>query len=674
VQRQREAFPFQRRDVNPEGHLTPRGSPQRSSATAGKPNPAVTVGSDVLNELASGVLVVSADRRITLANRACASLLGQDAAAITGKRIADVWPALERALPSGTTDDSVTRGRIRQCSIDVGGTEVRVHIAPTGAGGFVLEVGAGTTSDALRLQHNRLLEEMSDGVCLVNSAGRITSWNRAAERMTSVPGSEMVGRFASEVFPGIRQTSLAASVRETARSGNPREVRGFTYSGDDLGRGAGIYDTSAHRIDDGGLLVIFREVSEKVRQEVELHSRSAEAEQLRRLARALAEVDDSSSLLHLLADSAIEQTVAAGSAVIEVVGGMGRVTVVAGEHAPEPGSELPLAESASGRAIASRETIRVATQADLPSATRSEKRGPVIVTPLVAHDKVLGALSVWRAAGAEPFDDRDAEKLRTIADHASLALWKLRLIDEAHAASRAKDDFMATISHELRTPLTALTGYGELLAEQIAGPLEPQQLEMVERMRAVTNHLTVIIDEILTFASIEAGRERLRTVTVDAAGIVAEATAVVEPLARQKGISFRASAPPSITLRSDPDKVRQILVNLLGNAVKFTDSGSVELACTSSDGSVCFAIRDTGIGISEEEQGRLFQPFTQLAGGLTRRHGGTGLGLFISNRLAALLGGRLQLESTPGKGSTFTLIIPLESGAPDSRPAPSRLD
>ena len=145
---------------------------------------------------------------------------------------------------------------------------------------------------------------------------------------------------------------------------------------------------------------------------------------------------------------------------------------------------------------------------------------------------------------------------------------------------------------------------------------------------------------------------------------LAMARQLIESMAREKGLQFRLSLPPGApTLRTDLEKARQILVNLGGNAVKFTERGSVEMAVSWTDAMVCVAVTDSGIGISPEDRKRLFRPFTQLDGGLTRRHGGTGLGLYISSRLAALIGGTIDVDSAPGKGSRFTLHLPLDGRA-----------
>src|SRR5690606_20666745 len=242
-------------------------------------------------------------------------------------------------------------------------------------------------------------------------------------------------------------------------------------------------------------------------------------------------------------------------------------------------------------------------------------------------------------------------------------LWKSRLLEQALAASEARSNFLATMSHELRTPLTALTGYGELLADEIVGPLGEGQLEMVERMRSVTHELAGMVDELLTFSSLEAGRERLRRCMVDSGDLLHAAVAMVEPLARQKGLRVCTSVPASApALYTDPEKVRQVLVNLAGNAVKFTDHGEVSFSVDCDGAEIRFLVRDTGPGIPPGGQERIFQPFTQLDGGLTRRHGGTGLGLYIASRLAGLLGGRIELASRPGEGSSFALVLPRDAG------------
>ncbi len=233
----------------------------------------------------------------------------------------------------------------------------------------------------------------------------------------------------------------------------------------------------------------------------------------------------------------------------------------------------------------------------------------------------------------------------------------------AVGVNQLQDSFLATISHELRTPLTALAGYGELLADGIYGELTPTQFETVDRMRAVTHQLAVMIDSILTFSSLEAGSEKPVPSTFIPAEVLRDVVTTMEPIARKKGIELSVTANDGPVMSADREKVRQILMHLTDNAIKFSHTGSpcvVKLDVADRDHSLCFTVEDCGIGISPRDLERLFQPFCQIDTGLTRRNTGIGIGLYISQRLADLLGGVLAVESTVDVGSKFCLVIPRE--------------
>ena len=383
------------------------------------------------------------------------------------------------------------------------------------------------------------------------------------------------------------------------------------------------------------------------------------------VARRLAEVVDMAEVLRTLCDIAARQCQGTGAAVLRMTGKLGEVVAAVGNVVPARGRCFELHGSLMAEVLEQGELVGEENFAEsgrpLMRAVPELTFGPMLLAPLRAHGETLGVLAVTRGAGGKPFQDRERDRLRVLADHAALAVHKSLLLQQAQSADRAKGRFLATMSHELRTPLTALAGYGELLADQVIGPISDPQLEILERMRSVTMHLSAMIEEILAFTSLEEGRETVRPSEFLAEDLVRSALAVVEPLAEQKRIELDLRlGKSSVRMSSDIDKARQILVNLLGNAIKFTDAGKVTVRLSKASTSVRLEVQDTGIGIPGEELPRLFRPFAQVDTGLTRRHGGTGLGLYISRRLATLLGGHIEVASEPGVGSTFSVVLPLE--------------
>jgi signal transduction histidine kinase len=397
---------------------------------------------------------------------------------------------------------------------------------------------------------------------------------------------------------------------------------------------------------------------------VEAHAESDDDRlALQDVARRLAEVNDMGEVLRTLSEIASRQCHATGAAVLRMSSGMAEVIVAAGDLLPARArcfeANGSLLEEALVRGEVVAEENFSASGRPLMRAVPELTLGPVLAAPLRAHGDNLGVLAVTRGVGSAPFTQRERERLRVLADHASLAVHKSLLLQRAQSADRAKGRFLATMSHELRTPLTALAGYGELLADQVIGPMSETQLDVLDRMRSVTTHLSAMIEEILAFTSLEDGRETVRPSEFLVEDLVRAAAAVVEGAAREKSIALVVTLPPSsIRVTTDIDKAQQILVNLLGNAVKFTDRGEVRITLQRATRSVRIEISDTGIGIPVEELPRLFRPFAQVDTGLTRRHGGTGLGLYISRRLATMLGGHIEVESAVGVGSRFCVVLP----------------
>lgn len=240
---------------------------------------------------------------------------------------------------------------------------------------------------------------------------------------------------------------------------------------------------------------------------------------------------------------------------------------------------------------------------------------------------------------------------------------------EAEAANRSKSDFLAVMSHELRTPLNAIVGYVELIEMGIRGPVTEAQLVDLARIRKSQRHLLGLINGVLDYAKVDAGAVRYELIRIPLHEVLSSCELLVLPQARAKRVTVRLTdCDPTLAARADPEKLQQIVLNMLSNAVKFTlPGGSVTLTCegrtggeasTGSGGRVLVRVADTGVGIATQEFERVFHPFVQVDAKLTRRHDGTGLGLAISRDLSRGMGGDLTVESTLGEGSIFTLELP----------------
>jgi signal transduction histidine kinase len=309
----------------------------------------------------------------------------------------------------------------------------------------------------------------------------------------------------------------------------------------------------------------------------------------------------------------------------------------------------------------------------------------LLAVPLVREQRVVGGFVIRRKTPGE-FPQAVVELLQTFASQSVLAIENARLFAqvqetsrELEAASRHKSQFLANMSHELRTPLNAIIGYSEMLQEEAEDLGEASLIPDLQKVNAAGKHLLGLINDILDLSKIEAGRMDLFVEPFEVGQLVRDVAAIVQPLVEQNGNALVVACSEEIgTMHADLTKVRQTLFNLLSNAAKFTDHGTIELRVARDEGRgmregdpasplaphpsplMTFAVSDTGIGMTEEQQARLFEAFSQAEASTSQRYGGTGLGLAISRHFCRLMGGDLTVSSVYGQGSTFTITLPVD--------------
>ena len=336
--------------------------------------------------------------------------------------------------------------------------------------------------------------------------------------------------------------------------------------------------------------------------------------------------------------------------------------------------ERPIApgrETLVGRTTIESKVVHILDALNDPEYTwrESQLRGgyrTMLGVPLMREGVPVGVLSLTRTE-VRPFTDRQIELLTTFADQAVIAIENVRLFDEIQdksrqleIASQHKSQFLANMSHELRTPLNAILGYTELMADGIYGELPEKTIDVLKRLESNGRHLLGLINDVLDLSKIEAGQLVLELSDYSLEDIAQTVRSTLEPLAADKKLAFKVEVAPKLPPgHGDGRRLTQVVINLVGNAIKFTDTGEVAIKATATDGSFHLSVCDTGPGISAADQAKVFQEFQQADNAITRKKGGTGLGLAISKRIIEMHGGKIWVESQLGKGSTFAFTLPV---------------
>jgi signal transduction histidine kinase len=329
-------------------------------------------------------------------------------------------------------------------------------------------------------------------------------------------------------------------------------------------------------------------------------------------------------------------------------------------------------ETAVGQAAVRREPVQIADLRDLPpspvqKAILAAGYRALLVMPLLRPDRIVGALVVRRRAPGL-FAKSTLDLLQTFAAQSVLAIQHAQLFRDLEEKSRQveleskhKSQFLANMSHELRTPLNAILGYTELILDDIYGDPPEKMRGVLERVQRNGQHLLGLINDVLDLSKIEAGQLMLALADYSLNEVVHTVVSSVEPLAAEKNLVFKTEVPPNLPRgRGDERRIAQVLLNLTGNAIKFTDAGEVAIKASMQDGWFTVAVCDTGPGIDPAHQKRIFEEFQQVDNSSTKAKSGSGLGLAIAKRIIEMHGGKIWVDSTPGRGSTFSFNLPID--------------
>jgi PAS domain S-box-containing protein len=548
------------------------------------------------------------------------------------------------------------------------GLVVSVILIMSLAGSMLLKHQVNTRTRALRAseQKYRELVMLANSIILRWSPdGRITFLNEFGQKFFGYTESEVIGRHViGTIVPESESTGRDLKPLMDEICADPQRFeRNINENIRRNGERVWIDWTNKVVLDDRGqiqeILSIGSDITDRKHAEDQVHELN---DQLRLYAETLEErIRERTAELHALN---IEQRTIFDSANIGIVVMRDRMIINCNRKSEE------IFGYGSGELIGSSMRIwypnnaAYAISGNLLYSQMSKGETQQKEQRLVRKDGTL----FWARMSGRAFDKDNPNKgavviVEDITNEREVSENLRKALEKAKAADRIKSAFLATMSHELRTPLNSIIGFTGIMLQGLAGPLNPEQKKQMTMVQNSSRHLLALINDVLDISKIEAGQLDLSIASFELKPSVEKTVKLVMPLAEKKGIDLRLDIADDVgVITTDQRRMEQVVLNLINNAVKFTEKGQVHISCRNGKDQFILSVSDTGIGIREEEIPKLFQPFHQIDTGLTRKYEGTGLGLSICRKLVDLMGGTIHVESIWGQGSTFTIRLPKQKG------------
>ncbi|MBX0327262.1 PAS domain-containing protein [Oscillochloris sp. ZM17-4] len=531
--------------------------------------------------------------------------------------------------------------------------------------------------DLAPLVEREVLAALPDGLVVLNRQAVVSEINAEAIALLQLPPGQLIGM---PLLGLLTRSPHLGELREALADGpGPRTHQLLTGEGEQLRAiELRLRPLSAANGAQAGTLLLLRDVSERARVEQSRAEHLAELSLINEVARAANTATETERLIRAIAETIVRAGHWDRAAVGVTRAGGGRLDIVA-DYAAETQRSYE-GDLISGRGVAELQALMAAGHSSLLALNEPEVADSlvgqmmaraglrnILVVPLMLHGSPLGVLVLGSSAPRD-ISATMTRLAETIGELITDATVRTRLYEEVRAADQLKSSFLATISHELRTPLTSIIGYTEMLQRGLYGPLGDRVEEPLGYMREASNTLLRLITDILDFSRMEAGQLKVDLCPVEPLRAIRNVIGQLQPQAHERELELLGDLPDQLPLvHANSSRLEQVLANLISNAIKFTESGSITVCTRSSGDQLRICVRDTGIGIAAEDQEAIFQEFRRVNHG-DRHYSGTGLGLAISRRLTALMGGSIGVESAAGSGSTFFIDLPIITLPAESPP------